>query len=299
MTRHPLFGLALAIFGAVMLSPDTLFMRWSGMTGFQMLAWRGLSMGGVLLTLWLITGMPGRAAIASRAGLTIILCHTINATLFSLGIAIAPVPVVLFGVAVSPIFAAIFGWVLAGEMTGRATWITTAAVLAGIFIAILGRDTGDIAFDANAVLGALAGLGVAAALALTFVILRKHRAIPIFPVIGSGSLLAGLAGLTLTGGPAAMMVGQVWAIALTSLVILPVSFLALTFASRHTSATNVSLIMLLETVTGPIWVWAYADEPLTLPMLIGGAIVVGSLAAYLVVTGRNRPKAVGLPSETG
>ena len=145
MTRHPLFGLALAVFGTLVLSPDTLFMRWSAMSGFQMLAWRGLSMGGILLAFWLLAGAPGRAALIGPAGLTIILCHTINATLFSLGIAIAPVPVVLFAVAVSPIFAAIFGRVLLGEVAGRATWIATAAVLTGIFIAILGRDTGDIA----------------------------------------------------------------------------------------------------------------------------------------------------------
>ena len=290
MTRHPLFGLALAVFGTLVLSPDTLFMRWSAMSGFQMLAWRGLSMGGILLAFWLLAGAPGRAALIGPAGLTIILCHTINATLFSLGIAIAPVPVVLFAVAVSPIFAAIFGRVLLGEVAGRATWIATAAVLTGIFIAILGRDTGDIALDANAVLGALAGLGVAAALALTFVILRKHRAIPIFPVIGSGSFLAGLAGMILIGGPVAMTEGNYWPIALAALVILPVSFLALTFASRYTSATNVSLIMLVETVIGPIWVWAYADEPLTLPMLVGGGIVVGSLAIYLLTSARAIPR---------
>ncbi|MDH5453048.1 MAG: DMT family transporter, partial [Paracoccaceae bacterium] len=228
----------------------------------------------------------------TRAGGAIILCHMVNSALFSLGIAVAPVPVVLFAVATSPIFAAIFAWALAGEATGRATWVATVAVLAGIFIAILGRDTGDVGFNLGSALGAAAGLGVAASLALTFVILRKVRSIPIFPAIGTGSFLAGALGMLLAGGPAVMMDGQVWAIVVTGFLILPASFLALTFASRHTSAANVSLIMLLETVIGPIWVWAFADEPLTLPMLIGGAIVVGSLAVYLIVTGRRKVPAV-------
>ncbi|MCB2137196.1 MAG: DMT family transporter [Rhodobacteraceae bacterium] len=288
MTRHPFFGLGLATFGALILTPDTMFMRWSDMGGFQMLAWRGLTMGGLLLILWLGSGAPGRAALTTRTGAAIIGCHMVNATLFSLGIAVAPVPVVLFAVAVSPVFAALFAWAIAGETAGRATWITTAAVLAGIFVAILGRDTGGVGFNLASALGAAAGLGVAASLALTFVILRKARDIPILPAIGGGSFLAGMAGLVLAGGPAAMLEGQVWAIAVTGLVILPASFLALTFASRHTSAANVSLLMLLETVLGPIWVWAFAGEPLTLPMLIGGAIVIGSLAIFLVVTGRGR-----------
>jgi hypothetical protein len=45
MTRYPLFGLLTAILGALLLSPDTLLMRWAEMDGFHMLAWRGLLAG--------------------------------------------------------------------------------------------------------------------------------------------------------------------------------------------------------------------------------------------------------------
>ncbi|WP_347312918.1 DMT family transporter [Defluviimonas sp. SAOS-178_SWC] len=288
MTRHPLYGLALAGFGALILTPDTLFMRWSGMDGFQMLAWRGLLMGAVLITLWLFGGAQGRRALRSRAGIAIILCHALNATLFSLGIAMAPVPVVLFGVATVPVFAALFARLVGGEATGRATWIATAAVLAGIAIAVFGSESGDITLDRASVLGAVAGLGVAAMLALSFVIIRHARAVPIMPAIGSGAMLAGLAGLALSGGPVAAAAGNIAAIAVSGLVILPASFLALTQASRHTAAANVSLLLLLETVLGPVWVYAFAGEPLTAPMILGGAVVVASLALYITF-GSGRP----------
>ena len=49
MSRHPLFGLALALFGTLMLTPDALLMRWSEMSGFQMAAWRGMMMGTVMV----------------------------------------------------------------------------------------------------------------------------------------------------------------------------------------------------------------------------------------------------------
>lgn len=286
MTRHPLFGLALAAFGALILTPDTLFMRWSGMGGFQMLAWRGLLMGTVLIALWLFGGAPGRAAVLSWAGIAIILCHGVNATLFSLGVASAPVPVVLFGVATVPVFAALFARAVSGEATGRATWVATAAVLTGIAIAVFGRDTGGAGLNRASALGAAAGLGVAATLAMSFVIIRHAREVPILPAIGAGALLAGLSGAILAGGPAAMMGGNVPAIALTGLVILPASFLALTQASRHTAAANVSLLLLLETVLGPVWVRAFANEPLTLPMILGGGVVVISLAVYLTLGAR-------------
>ncbi len=300
MTRHPLFGLALAGFGALILTPDTLFMRWSGMGGFQMLAWRGILMGSVLIALWLFGGAPGRGALLSRAGMAIILCHGVNATLFSLGIAAAPVPVVLFGVATVPVFAALFARLVAGEATDRATAIATAAVLTGIAIAVFGREADGVGLNRASVFGALAGLGVAATLALSFVIIRHARTVPILPAIGSGAMLAGLAGLAglgLAGGPAAATAagGNVAAIAVTGLVILPLSFLALTQASRHTAAANVSLLLLLETVLGPVWVHAFADEPLTAPMILGGAVVVGSLALYLTL-GARRPGAASAPT---
>ncbi|OYX40652.1 MAG: hypothetical protein B7Z02_18050 [Rhodobacterales bacterium 32-67-9] len=286
MTRHPLFGLALAAFGALILTPDTLFMRWSGMGGFQMLTWRGLLMGAVLIGFWLLRGAQGRRALLSRAGVAIILCHSANATLFSLGVAAAPVPVVLFGVATVPVFAALFARLVSGEATGRATWIATTAVLTGIAIAVFGREAGGAGLNRASVLGAVAGLGVAAMLALTFVIIRHARAVPILPAIGSGAMLAGLTGLGLSGGPAAAAAGNVAAIAVSGLFILPVSFFALTQASRHTAAANVSLLLLLETVLGPVWVHAFADEPLTGPMILGGAVVVASLAVYITLDTR-------------
>ena len=55
MTRHPLFGLFLATFGALVLTPDALFMRLSGMGGYQMVGWRGLLMGAVMVALWALT----------------------------------------------------------------------------------------------------------------------------------------------------------------------------------------------------------------------------------------------------
>ena len=60
MTRHPLFGLGLAAFGALILTPDTMFMRWSGLEGFVMLAWRGLLMGSLLIAVWFVTARKRR-----------------------------------------------------------------------------------------------------------------------------------------------------------------------------------------------------------------------------------------------
>lgn len=287
--RHPRYGLVLAAIGALIITPDTLFMRLTAMSGLAMLAWRGLSVGVIFLSLWLVTRrrhlMSDLHLLRQPAGLAVILMHSVNAALFSLGIATAPVSVVLFAVASMPIFAALFAHFFAGEKTGSATWIATLAVTTGIGIAVFGRDASGVGFNLASLLGALAGLGVAAALAATFVVIRHVPGLPILPVMGLGTLISGTAAALLTG-TTAMGSGHIWAALVSAALILPLSFLALTQAARHTAAVNVSLLMLLETVLGPIWVWFGFGEAMSHAQIAGGAIVVVSLALYLWHTGR-------------
>ena len=83
-----------------------------------------------------------------------------------------------------------------------------------------------------------------------------------------------------------MLQGHVWATLVSAALILPMSFVALSSATRHTAAVNVSLLMLLETVLGPVWVWAGIGEAMHMPELLGGIIVVGSLTLYILSMGR-------------
>ena len=299
MRAHPQFGLLLALFGALILTPDTLFMRLSGIAGFQMVGWRGLLMGTIMLGIWAVTSRNRRrdaALLASGAGLVVVVCQYANATLFNLAISAAPVTIVLFAVAAVPIFAAIFARFLFGEPTSPVTWVTIAAVLSGIGIAVLGKDAGGIGIDIGSAFGAMAGLGVAAAMALYFVMLRHHAELPLLLVMGVGVFLAGLTGLVVTG-PAAMTTGNIWPIVVTGAIILPLAFGSLSMASRYTHASNVSLLVLLETVFGPLWVWWGIGETPTSAMLLGGVIVIGSLAIYVWVSGRKSASEIAVPDE--
>ena len=283
MQTHPYFGLLLALFGALLLTPDTLLMRLSGMDGFQMLAWRGTLMGVVMLFAWLMTSKNKRrdsGLLFSMTGGVVVFCHFFNAALFNLAISAAPVSIVLFAVATAPVFAALFAHFLFGEPTHRATWVTIFAVLTGITIAVLGNESGGIGMERNTAFGALAGLSVAAAIAIYLVVLRHRPHLPVLLVMGVGSILAGLTGVAVTG-PGELTDGNIWPIALTGAIILPVSFGCLAIASRHTHASNVSLLILLETVFGPLWVWWGVGEMPTPPMLLGGALVIFSIAIYI------------------
>lgn len=281
-------GVLLALVGTLVLTPDAMLMRLSGMEGFQMTGWRGLFMGTMMLLAWAVTSRDRAgdlARLCSGPGTMIVLAQVLNSILFCLGIASAPAAVVLMGVAAVPVFSALLSRVVTGETTSALTWAAIAAVMTGIGIAVLGGGHGDVDLNWRAVTGAVLGLGVAFVLALNFVTLRARPEVPILLAIGIGAWIAGIVGWWVTGVEA-MFEGRIWAMAITGGVVLPVSFFMLSLAARHTLAANVSLLMLLETVLGPLWVWIGVGERPTVAMLIGGAIVVSSLAVYLSILRR-------------
>jgi drug/metabolite transporter (DMT)-like permease len=285
-------GLSLALFGALLLTPDTLFMRLSELDGFTMLAWRGGLSGVGYILIWAWFSLRLELKIPNLLTLSfaiVVICQIINATFFSLAIAVAPVTIVLISVATAPIFSAILSWFFLGETLSKFSIGTAILVLLGLYISVLGGDATLIELDTSTLLGALFGLGVAFTLAMNFTIIRKDKNVPFVLAIGIGALLAGSLGLLCADNLYWPPVKNMAAIAVTGIIILPVSFCTLSYAARFVPSSTVSLIMLLETVLGPLWIWWGIGEEPTNAMLLGGAIVVFSLTAFLINQRRNRP----------
>ena len=125
------------------------------------------------------------------------------------------------------------------------------------------------------------GLGVAFSLATNFVIIRYDRNVAFEMALGVGAVIAGLCAFTLFPTALSVGLGSGLIIASTGIIILPVSFILLSRAARYTSASNVSLLMLLETALGPLWVWIAIGETPTHFTLIGGTIVVSAIIYFL------------------
>lgn len=278
-------GLMLALAGALLLTPDTLLMRLSGLDGGAMLAWRACLAGLVFLSIGLIARFKeekgNRARVSSFGFWSLVICQIGNASFFAFGIALAPVAVVLLAVATVPVIAALLGYFLLGELADRRVWATIVLVFSGILMSVAGDIERGMNIDFGTLLGACCGLAVAISLAFNFVIIRKNKTVPFELAIGLGALIAGCTAFYLW--PAAWQVrgASLIYISVTGLIILPVSFFLLSKASRLTSAANVSMIMLLETVLGPLWVWLGIKETPNSLTLLGGVLVVGALGFFL------------------
>jgi drug/metabolite transporter (DMT)-like permease len=52
------------------------------------------------------------------------------------------------------------------------------------------------------------------------------------------------------------------------------------FSTRHLLASEVTFFMLIEFCLGPIWVWLYFDESLSINSLVGGLIVLFCVSLF-------------------
>jgi len=285
--KHPLFGLALAGLGAMTLTPDSLFIRWSGMGAFEMLVWRGIQMG---IVMFLLSYLIDRNNFShnmkltfSRRGLVVAMCQLVSTACFVIGIAETSVSVILFALATSPIFAAFFSRIILKERTHISTWLATIFTLFGILLTVLDAGEAHGAPDGSVLFGAACGLTASAAIGMNFVLFRKYKDLPVAPITGNGSLISGLLALAYIG-PSTLFDGNIAMISVCGLLILPISFFCLTSASRYTAAANIGLLMLLETILGPVWVWIGFGETATVQMIIGGLVVITTLASYVLYT---------------
>ena len=277
-------GIGIATIGALILSPDTLFMRWSEMDAWSMLTWRGFEMGLMLILFSSCFKIYRKNfnKVFSRVGIWIILSQILSSIFFTYGVAETSVSLILFCLATSPIFASIFSIFILHEKTTTSTWITAFFALIGVGISVANGENVLNAPQGSVFIGTVCGIGAAATLGLSLVFLRSKPDIPAMTVTGLSSFSYGIVGLIIVS-PDLLFKGDIIAISLSGLIILPISFACLTFATRYTQASNIGLLMLLETSLGPFWVWLGTNETPNFFMIIGGVVVVCSLAWYILV----------------
>ena len=66
-------------------------------------------------------------------------------------------------------------------------------------------------------------------------------------------------------------------LAVMGLLVLPLGSALIFIGPQYVPAPEVGLLLLLETVLGPLWVWLALAEAPGPRSLVGGAIVVGAL----------------------
>lgn len=280
-------GFLLTLFGVLALTPDTLLVRLIDSDPWTVTFTRGLLSGGTILTVFFL--VRRREALREiralgRSGLAIAGLYTVNSIAFVLAVHNTSVANVLVIIAASPLIAALMSYAILKERIAKATWVAILSGLAGVVIVVQdGLGRGTLAGDFSA-------LVVAFSLAGSFVMIRRKKDLNMVPATGCGALLSALIVLPLAS-PLALGGMQIPYTLIMGLAVLPVAFGLITLGPRTVPAPEVALLMLLETVLGPLWVWMGVGEEPTEAAFVGGGVVIATLMLHSLWRLRRRQRA--------
>src|SRR5262249_31736929 len=169
--------------------------------------------------------------------------------------------------------AGIGGWLWLGERVRRRTWAAMTVALGGTVLMLWG-STG-----AGSRIGDLLALGTAASFAAATVVVRRHRTVPMPAAAG---LAAGMGAMLAIGpsSPSSATAGGLLLLAVFGAVQLGGGLLLFTAGARLIPVAEASLIAVLESVLGPVWVWLAVGEHPGVYSIIGGAVILSALVAH-------------------
>ncbi|MFT7476456.1 MAG: drug/metabolite transporter (DMT)-like permease [Verrucomicrobiales bacterium] len=263
-------GLLLTTSGVLILTPDSLLIRLIDADAWTIVFWRtvltGLSLtGAIAVSSRRLTFSTFRSI--GRPGLAVAILFGAQLTLFVTAITRTSVANTLVILATAPLFAAVIGRVALKVQFPLRVWfasVVSLGAVAFIFIGSInsGRLTGD-----------LAALGAALAFAVGLTIIRQSRGVSMVPAWGLGALLAAAFSVFLAD-PFSVDRNGFLLLLLSGLVVMPIAFGLIALGPRRLSAPETGLIMLLETVLGPIWVWWWLGDLPNGEALVGGVVIV-------------------------
>ena len=283
-------GLIITTAGALLVVPDSLFVRLIDADILVIAFWRALLSGAFILAgvAVLQEGSPFRDLVQTgRHGCIYVLTLGISGILFLVAVSLTSIANVVFIIASMPVFATIYSRVFLKERVSQRMVLTMLAVGVGLAVIAYGSgQTKDASWK-----GDLVALMVSATFAAGLTAARRVRHVSMVPAIPVAYLGAAFFLLPFIE-PFSVPAPQVWLVGLhCAFIVLSATFLAL--GPRYITSAEVALLILLESVLAPLLAWLVVGEDPGVWALAGGGIVVGALAVSnaiaLIRSQRNRP----------
>jgi drug/metabolite transporter (DMT)-like permease len=206
--------------------------------------------------------------------LAVAACMALSSTCFIFSLAHTAVANTLVLMSTGPYVAGLLGWVLLGERVAVRTWLAMGVALAGAVVMV----SGSYASSRAALLGDLLAVVMACSFATATVLIRRHPEVSMAPAAVLATALNALVALPLAE-PLVVTPRDLLLLAVFGIGQFGAGFLLFLGGARLIPAAQTSLIGMLETVLGPVWVWLVLSERPGSASLAGGALILGALLA--------------------
>jgi len=265
----------------LILSPDALLVRLIDCDVWTLLFWRGLLTGCMqALFLALVFRRQFLQAFRNigRTGMLSAAMVAVGSLLFVNSIKHTTAANTLIIIAATPLVSSLLSTLFLKETPPRRTRVAVTVCFVGILLLLSGSLSGGLLF------GDLLALGATLTWGGNLVVLRSGRHVNMIPANLLGNLLVVPMALLAGADPAAVSGQDVGLLLLLGGLVLPVSFTLITLAPRYLSAPEVSLMLLVETTFGPLWVWLVLAEVPHARTLLAGLLIIGTLVVHTLLT---------------
>ena len=276
-------GSLLAFVAVIFITPDSLFIRLSNVDTWGLVFYRGIiPFVTVFFGMLLIYKLNFFKILFTSGyhGIIYIVTFSVTNITFVVSIQNTNVANTLVMIATAPMLSAILGTFFLKELPDRKTWtsiiITFAAIVYIFYDSMrLGNFYGDI-------LGFITAIG----LAVGAITIRSAKSKNLVPAAVVGKLFVATFALLFIES-FVLMEKDLILVPLMCVLCVAIPFVLVTIAPRFIPAAEVNLFFLLETIIGPIWVWLIIKEQPSFETIIGGAVIVATIAFHSFLKLRN------------
>ena len=189
---------------------------------------------------------------------------------------------VVFIISTQTMFLAITGYIFLKEKISLISFISIVLAMSGITIMI-----GDSILSGS-LLGNIIALAIPINFSILVIIIRKNKNLDMVPAIFYSGIFSAIYGFILSEN---LIISQK-DLGLSFLLGVPqlaFGFIFVTIGSRTTPAATVGLLMLTESIFGPIWGWLFFNEIPPTSVFIAGAMII--TAVIIRSLEKNKPVA--------
>ena len=177
---------------------------------------------------------------------------------------------VVFIISTQTMFLAIFGFFYLKEKVSLIGSSSIILAMSGILIMV-----GD-SISTGSLFGNLVALVIPINFAIYVMIIRKNSNLDMVPAMLYSGIFSLIYGAILSKS-FEFSSHDLFMGFLLGVPQLALGFICITIGSRTTASATVGLLMLMETLCGPLWVWLFLNEIPPLSVFIGGGVIITAI----------------------
>ncbi len=273
-------GLALTSLGVFIMSLESLFIKFTTISPFLFSFYIGIFMFISMISTFIFK----EKAVLKKALTTnlpmMIVCAILMGTsniFFITAVKTTTVANVVIIFSTAALFSALFAYLFYREKITKNIIIASFFMFVGLFIIFNDK------LEIGSIEGNIYALLCTAFFATSYVILSRYKDMDRF-------ILTAFSGLALSMiafffcDDLAIDFKTLAVVMIMGLLISPISRVFLGNGAKYISASEVSLLMIIETIMAPVWVWIFLNEVPSSYTFIGGSVIIGTLIANSLYT---------------